>query len=183
MRIHSIASCTFVAALFLIFFAASAAQAQEPSDRPSPPAKAECKFPDGKTVHVDYSSPRIRGRKIFGALVPFGEVWRTGADDATSFVPNTDLLIGGKIVPAASYTLFTLPTEDKWTLIISKQTGEFGIPYPGAQFDFARIEMKVSKLPSPLENFTISFEQAGTRCTMKLEWETMRASIEFLEKK
>jgi len=149
----------------------------------SPPAKAACKFADGKTISVAYSSPRMRGRKIFGDLVPFDEVWRTGADDATSFVPNTDLVVGGKTVPAGSYTLFTLPTQDKWTLIISKQTGEFGIPYPGTQYDFARIEMKASKLPSPLENFTISFDQVGARCTMKLEWEMTRASIDILEKK
>jgi hypothetical protein len=110
-------------------------------------------------------------------------VWRTGADNATAFVTKADLLVGGKNVPAGSYTLFTLPTQNKWTLIISKQTGEFGIPYPGEQFDFARVEMKVSKLPSPLENFTISFDQAGTSCTMKLDWETTRASIDISEKK
>jgi len=125
----------------------------------------------------------MRGRKIFGDLVPFDEVWRTGADNATSFVTKADLLVGGKNVPAGSYTLFTLPTQNKWTLIISKQTGEFGIPYPGEQFDFARVEMKVSKLPSPLENFTISFDQSGTSCTMKLDWEMTRASIDLSEKK
>ena len=149
----------------------------------SPPAKAACKFADGKTISVAYSSPRIRGRKIFGDLVPFGEVWRTGADNATSFVTDADLVAGGKNVPAGGYTLFTLPTQDKWTLIVSKQTGEFGIPYPGAQFDFARMDMKLSKLPSPLENFTISFDQAGASCTMKLDWETTRASIDISEKK
>ena len=149
----------------------------------SPPAKAACKFADSKTIAVSYSSPRMRGRKIFGDLVPFGEVWRTGADNATSFVTNTDLVIGGKHVPAGSYTLFTLPTADKWTLIVSKQTGEFGIPYPGEQFDFVHVEMKLSKLPSPLENFTISFSQAGTICTMKLDWETTRASIDISQKK
>jgi hypothetical protein len=155
-------------------------QSQEPL---SPPAKAACKFADGKTITVKYSSPRMRGRKIFGDLVPYGEEWRTGADDATSFVTNIDLVVGGKNVPAGSYTVFTLPTQNKWTLIISKQTGEFGIPYPGAQYDFARIDMKVSKLPSPLENFTISFDQTGASCTMKLDWETTRASIEISEKK
>ncbi len=149
----------------------------------SPPAKAACKFADGKTIAVAYSSPRMRGRKIFGDLVPFGEVWRTGADNATSFVTKTDLVVGGKNVPAGSYTLFTLPTQGKWTLIVSKQTGEFGIPYPGEKFDFARMEMKLSKLPSPLENFTISFDQTGASCTMKLDWETTRASIDISEKK
>jgi hypothetical protein len=149
----------------------------------SPPAKAACKFADGKTISVAYSSPRMRGRKIFGDLVPFDEVWRTGADNATSFVTKADLVAGGKTIPAGSYTLFTLPTQNKWILIISKQTGEFGIPYPGAQFDFARVEMKLSKLPSPVENFIISFDQPGPTCAMKVDWETTRASIEFSEKK
>jgi hypothetical protein len=149
----------------------------------SPPAKAACKFADGKMITVAYSSPRMRGRKIFGDLVPFGEVWRTGADNATSFVTNTDLIVVEKNVPAGGYTLFTLPTQSKWTLIVSKQTGEFGIPYPGEKFDFARMEMRLSKLPSPLENFTISFNQAGASCTMKLDWETTRASVDISEKK
>ncbi len=149
----------------------------------SPPAKASCKFADGKTINVNYSSPRMRGRKIFGDVVPFGEEWRVGADDATMFFSNADVTMSGKNVPAGRYTLFALPTPAKWTLIISKKIGEWGIPYPGQQFDFARMEMKVSKLPSPLENFTISFDQAGSSCTMKLDWETTRASIDIAEKK
>src|SRR6266851_1690015 len=149
----------------------------------SPTARSGCKFSDGKTILVNYSSPRMRGRKIFGDLVPFGEVWRAGADDATSFVPNVDVILAGKNVPPGKYTMFTLPTQTKWILIISKQTGEWGFPYPGEKFDLARMEMKVSRLASPLENFTISFDQAGTSCTMKLDWETTRASIDIAEKK
>jgi len=149
----------------------------------SPRAKAACKFSDGKTIRVDYSSPRMRGRKIFGDLVPYGEEWRMGADEATSFVTNASLIVGGKNVPAGSYTLFALPTATKWTLIISKKTGEWGIPYPGEQFDFARLEMKVSRLPSPLENFTIAFDQAGASCNLKLDWETTRVAIDIAEKK
>lgn len=149
----------------------------------SPPAQTACKFQDGRTVTVHYSSPRMRGRRIFGGLVPFGEVWRAGADDATSFVSNVDVVVGGKNVPAGSYTLFTLPTQTKWSLIVSKQTGEWGIPYPGEKYDFARIEMKVSKLASPMENFTISFDQTGGSCNMRLDWETTRASIDISEKK
>lgn len=170
--------------LFLsVFVAALAAGASTAGAQASPPAKAVCKFADGKTITVNYSSPRMRGRKIFGDLVPYGEVWRAGADDATSFVPTVDVAVGGKNVPAGRYTLFTLPTPAKWTLIISKEIGEWGIPYPGAQHDFARVDMNVSKLPSRLENFTISFDQTGTSCTMKLDWETTRASIEIAEKK
>ena len=149
----------------------------------SPPAKAACKFSDGKTISVAYASPRMRGRKIFGGLVPYGEVWRAGANEATTFVTNTALVIDEKNVPAGSYTLFTLPTKAKWTMILSKQTGEWGIPYPGEQFDLSRMEMKVSKLASPLENFTISFDQVGASCVLKLDWETTRASIDISEKK
>jgi len=100
---------------------------------PSPPAKAACKFQDGKTIEVNYSSPRMRGRKIFGDLVPFGEEWRVGADEATAFVTTADLIVGGKNVPAGRYTLFALPARAKWMLIISKKIGEWGIPYPGKQ--------------------------------------------------
>jgi hypothetical protein len=169
--------------LGVIFAALAASAIPSAAQVASPSAKAGCKYADGKTISVNYSSPRMRGRKIFGELVPFGEVWRAGADDATSFVPTADVIVGGKSVPAGRYTMFILPMPAKWTLIISKQIGEFGIPYPGAQYDFARMEMKVSKLPSPLENFTISFDRAGTSCTMKLDWETTRASIDIAEKK
>jgi hypothetical protein len=153
------------------------------SQAESPPAKAGCKFADGKTILVNYSSPRMRGRKIYGDLVPYGEVWRAGADDATSFVTNADLMVGGKLVPAGKYTLFALPNADKWTLIISKQTGEWGIPYPGSSQDLLRTDMKVEKLGQRAENFVIAFDQAGAACTMRLDWETTRASIEISEKK
>ena len=167
--------------IFLVVLAGSANRNE--AQVVSPPARSACKFADGKTIMVNYSSPRMRGRRIFGDLVPFGEVWRAGADDATSFVPNVDVIVGGKNVPAGRYTLFTLPTPTKWTLIISKQIGEWGIPYPGDKFDFARLEMKVSKLPSTVENFAISFDQSGSSCTMKLDWETTRATVDIAEKK
>ena len=117
------------------------AQAEKPA-RPSPAAKATCALADGKTITVDYSSPRAKGRKIFGGLVPYGEVWRAGANEATTFVTTADLMVGGTHVPAGSYTIFTIPNKDKWTLIISKKTGEWGIPYPGADQDFARVDMR-----------------------------------------
>ena len=125
----------------------------------------------------------MRGRKIYGGLVPFGEPWRAGANEATTFVIDADVNVGGKAVPAGSYTLFTLPNPDKWSLIISKQTGEWGIPYPGESFELGRVPMKLSKLPSPLENFTIAFDQSGGVCTMRLDWETTRASVQIGEKK
>jgi hypothetical protein len=179
MRKWMVASA--MAMLTLAVLAAPAAAQQRP--RPSPPAKAECQFSDGKTITVDYSSPRMRGRKIYGELVPFGQVWRTGANEATTFVTTADLSIGGKNVPAGSYTLYTVPAQDKWTLIISKKTGQWGIPYPGEGEDLLRAEMKVSSLPSPVENFAIGFQQAGDSCTLQIDWETTRASVAFSRSK
>ncbi len=150
--------------------------------KPSPAASASCDLGSGKTIKTDYSSPRMKGRKIFGGLVPNGEVWRTGANEATTFVTSSDIVVGGKTVPAGSYTIFTVPNTDKWTLIINKKTGEWGIPYKYESDELARIDMKVSKLPSPVENFTISYNKAGNGCTMNIEWETTRASVDIKAK-
>jgi Protein of unknown function (DUF2911) len=152
---------------------------QDKASRPSPPAKAECKLAGGKTVTIDYSSPRAKGRKIFGALVPYGQIWRAGANESTTFVVGSDVTVGGKPVPAGNYTIFTIPGEDKWTLVISKKTGEWGTAYPGPDNDLARIDMKVKKLSAPVENFTITFDQAGGGCALKMEWETTEASVDI----
>src|SRR3954454_12390080 len=93
----------FMPLFALVITAMSFAQA---GNRPSPAASASCDLGGGKTVKTDYSSPRMKGRKIYGGLVPYGEVWRTGANEATTFVTSSDLVVGGTNVPAGSYTLF-----------------------------------------------------------------------------
>jgi len=169
-----------VAVLFLLV--ASLALAQDKT-RPSPPASATCKFSDGKNITVNYSSPRAKGRKIYGGLVPYGEVWRTGANEATSFVTTANLTIDGKDIPAGNYTIFTVPNPDKWTLIINKKTGEWGIPYKYESDELARVDMTASKTSAPVENFTISFHEMGSGCHMYLDWENTRATALIQEKK
>ena len=171
----------FIAAIALICTTIAAAQ-QDKSQRPSPPAQAQCKFSDGKAITVDYSSPRAKGRKIFGGLVPYGDVWRTGANEATTFVTGADLTVEGKDVPVGSYTIFTVPTADKWTLIVNKHTGEWGIPYKYESEELVRVPMTVSSTSGPVENFTISFDQTGDTCTLQLSWENTQASVKFGEK-
>jgi Protein of unknown function (DUF2911) len=105
--------------LLLAILFTTAAFAQMGGGKASPPATATCDLGGGKTIKTDYSSPRMKGRKIYGELVPFGQVWRTGANDATTFVTSADVVVGGKTVPAGSYTIFTVPNADKWTLIIN----------------------------------------------------------------
>ena len=182
MRKRMVAFLVVILGSFVMLAGSGVGQADK-SKRPSPPAKAECKFSDGNSITVDYSSPRMKGRQIYGGLVPYGQVWRAGANEATTFVTTTNVNVGGMDVPAGSYTIFAIPNPDKWTLIVSKKTGEWGIPYPGEANDLGRVEMKVSKLTAPVENFTISFEQTGSGCTLHLDWETTRASVAIAKKK
>jgi hypothetical protein len=171
----------FLTSLLLTFTVLAACQ--DKGKRPSPPAQAQCKFSDGKTLTINYSSPRAKGRKIFGDLVPSGQVWRTGANEATTFVTDANLTVGGKDVPAGSYTIFTVPNPDKWTLIINKKTGEWGIPYKYEADELARVDMKVSATPSPVENFTIALAPMGGSCALSISWESTQASVSISEKK
>ena len=173
---------TAVAVLFVSTLSLLASAQMDKNKRPSPPAQAKCSLPDGKTITVDYSSPRAKGRKIFGELVPFNEVWRTGANEATTFVTTANLSVEGKDVPAGNYTLFTVPAQDKWTLIINKKTGEWGIPYKYQGDELARVPMQVSKTSAPVENFTINFDQSGGGCTLQISWENTMASVKFTGK-
>src|SRR5271165_4436531 len=158
----------------------TAAQDKKPL---SPPGEVNLKFADGKTVAIQYSRPSMRGRKVFGGLVPYDQVWRTGANSATSLKTDVALTIGGASVPAGSYTLYTLPGMSSWKLIINKQTGQWGTEYDLGQ-DLARIDMKVTQRPSGLELFTISFDKTGgNSATLKLEWENTIATVEVKEKK
>jgi hypothetical protein len=174
---------TAFAILFVFTFCIISSAQEDKGKRPSPPAQAQCRFSDGKTITVDYSSPRMRGRKIFGELVPYGKVWRTGGNEATTFVTNEDLItVKGTNIPPGSYTIFTVPTPDTWTLIINKHTGERGMPYKYESEELARVPMSVTKLSSPVEDFTISFDHTGGSCTMRMGWENTQATLEFAEK-
>jgi hypothetical protein len=151
----------------------AAPQAQSAKPLASPAAQAEVTL-NGKAVTIHYNSPRMRGRKIMGDLVPWGKVWRTGANPATSFVTDVDLMIGDLHVPAGKYTLYTLPAAPgtPWQLIINKQTGQWGTVYNQDQ-DLGRTPMRHATLPSPQEDMSISFEHTTKNSTeLHVRWET-----------
>jgi len=161
--------------LALIFLGSSALLCAQES-RISPHLKAEVEL-KGQSIAINYGSPRIRGRQIMGKLVPYGQVWRTGADEATSLKTAVDLDIGGTKVSAGSYTIYTLPSEGTWKLIINKQTGQWGTEYDESQ-DLARIDLTKTALPNPLEEFTIKFQKTSPdAATLVLEWETTKLSV------
>jgi hypothetical protein len=131
----------------------------------------------GKKVTVSYGRPYMKGRAIFGGLVPWGEVWRTGADEATTFTTETDVVIGGLKVPKGEYALFTIPTEKRWTLVLNKTARQWGAFKYDATQDLGRVPMAVASLARPVEQFTIEMVPAGKQVTLKLSWDKTAASV------
>src|SRR5688572_30573493 len=130
----------------------------------------------GANFTVTYSRPMKRGRAVFGGMVPWGEVWRTGANEATHLHTDKDLVIGGAPVPAGSYTLWTIPSPEAWTLIVNKQTGQWGTVYDPAQ-DLARVEMLQDVSATVEEQFTISLQPGDAGAILRLRWDDRQAWV------
>ena len=161
--------------LAVILLAAAPAFAQRYT---SPPAKAAVTIA-GKKITVDYYAPSMHGRKVIGALVPFNEVWCTGANWATAITSDAPLEMGTLKLPKGSYSIWTLPTKNEWTLIINKQTGQFHLDYDQSR-DFGRTKMNLKTLASPVETFKIDLRaDGGNKGTLALLWENTEASIPF----
>lgn len=133
----------------------------------------------GKKITIDYYAPSMHGRKIMGGLVPFGEVWCTGANWATKITSEAPLQMGTLKLPAGSYSIWTIPDANEWTLIINRQTGQFHKDYDSST-DFGRTKMELKTLPSPVETFKIDVrDNGGNKGTLALDWETTEAYIPF----
>ena len=144
-------------------------------DKPlaSPAQHAQVTFAPGPgAIAISYNSPSIRGRKIMGGLVPYGKVWRTGANPATTLVTSTPIHIGNLTVAAGTYTLYTLPGEHDWLFIVNKQIGQWGTEYHQDQ-DLGRVPMKTVPMSSPQEVMSITFEHTThTSTELHVRWET-----------
>jgi Protein of unknown function (DUF2911) len=137
----------------------------------SPPATANVTL-NGKQVTIHYNSPRLKGRAIGTTIVPYGKIWRTGANPATTLITTTNLKIGALDVPAGTYTLYTLPKADQWLLIINKQTGQWGTEYSQSK-DLGRTPMQSKPLSASQENMSISFEHTkGGSTELHVRWAT-----------
>lgn len=139
---------------------------------PSPPVTATTTL-NGKSVVIKYNSPSMRGRKIMGELVPYGKVWRTGANPATTLITEAPLHVGTLDLPAGTYTLYTLPAAPgtPWQLIINKQTGQWGTEYHEDQ-DLGRTPMTAKTLSKPQEAMSITFDNThGAASELHVRWE------------
>jgi hypothetical protein len=164
----------FLAATAILGFA-TLTTAQEP--RKSPHESTSITV-NGHKITIAYGRPYLRGRKMIGDHEPYGKVWRTGADEATTLNTDADLDINGLKVPKGAYALFTIPKENSWTLIVNKTAKQWGaFSYKDAD-DLGRTEMTVSKSDSPVEQFTISLTPNGSSgVTLKMAWENTVASV------
>ena len=158
-------------AILMALAIASPAWAQQ-----SPPATTSATIA-GKKIQINYSSPRMRGRKIMGGLVPFGQVWRTGADSATTMSTEANLQIGTLKIPKGNYTIYTIPQATEWALIVSKELGQWGTDYH-PKLDLGRAKMSVKALGAPAENFKIEVSSQGAaNGLLTMTWEKTQASI------
>jgi len=122
------------------------------SKRPSPPATATGKIKDA-TITINYSSPSVKGRTIWGGLVPYGKIWRAGANEATIFTTDKEITVEGKKLPAGKYSLFMTPAEKEWTVIFNSQTGQWGITQSGdANLDPSKNVLEVKVKPKEQKN-------------------------------
>ena len=148
----------------------------------SPRAAEEIAVGPGK-MRVEYGRPFAKKRKVFGGLVPWGQVWRTGANAATTLATDVDVTLGGVPVPRGTYTLYTIPGPKSWTLIVNRQTGQWGTEYDPRR-DLARVPMTVLSRPDHLEAMTISFLPADAfRGTLRLSWEKKTLAVPYAYRK
>lgn len=134
---------------------------------------------DTNVISVNYGRPSMRGRKIFGGLLPWNEVWRTGANQATHLKTSFDMTFGGVPVTRGTYTLWTLPSPGGWKVILNKQTGQWGTVY-NAALDLARFDATVEQTAAPVEKFTVALKATGkTSGLMALTWENTTVTVPF----
>lgn len=131
---------------------------------------------NGLTVQVDYCRPYKKGREIFGKLLPYGEVWRTGANEATIFDVKQDIKVSDKTLKAGKYTLWTIPNADKWTVILNSETGQWGTNYDEKK-DVVRVDVPVGKSAEMMEQFKIDFAAAATGAEMILRWDNTEVKV------
>jgi hypothetical protein len=159
----------------LFFFETMAQQIQMPQASPAASISQKIGLTD---VSIEYSRPSMRGRKIFGELVQFSEVWRTGANAATVITFKTDVIIEGNNVPAGEYALYSIPGKNEWTIILSKNTKLWGAVGYNQEDDFLRFQVKPGKTGQKYETMEINFvDISDTGTTVSIKWENTRVKF------
>ena len=171
-----------ITAVAMMIAAGVALQAQKttqvhPGKGGSPHVRTEWAI-DGANISIEYGRPSIKGRTE-AQLMPAGKIWRTGADEATTLKTDKSLMFGSTMVPPGTYTLYTLPGEKDWQLVINKQTGQWGTQYDEKQ-DLVRVPMTVTKSAAPAEQLTINMQDTAKGGELHINWGTVSARVPFM---
>ncbi len=182
MGITNMKAFNFYGALFICLSLACGRGSSEEKDAPvgnrkSPIAISSVKH-DGTYIKVVYGQPYKNGRTIFGDWEPYGQIWRTGANEATEITITNPVFMGENVVEAGTYALFTIPEEEKWTIILNNDLGQWGAFEYSEQRDYLRFDVPVIDLEDPVEAFTISFSDVSySMTTMSMSWDTVQVDI------
>jgi hypothetical protein len=172
---HSLAGLSLLALAVAGLLTAQETKEVHPGKGGSPHVTTTYKM-DGKAISITYGRPLKKNRAIFGQTIPFGKVWRLGADEATTLEMGGDMMIGPLHVVAGKYTLYAVPGPKEWTLVISKQTGQWGTVYDQSK-DYGRTAMKLAKASSPAEQLTITIEGKADDKFLKVAWDDAVATV------
>lgn len=177
--ISSIGFLFLFISLFPVFASASIESDSiiKPQVRNSPIVIANLKTTENNYIKCTYGQPLKKGREIFGNLVPYGKLWRTGANEATEITFTTNIQIGESVLPAGTYTLFSIPNKDKWTIILNSELGQWGDIAFDASKNILTYEATVSSNTDIYEGFTIQFEDVNNGFNMFLLWDTLKVTI------
>jgi hypothetical protein len=146
--------------------------------RPSPIAITSVRFKDAY-LKITYAQPQARGRKIFGALIPYGEVWRTGANEATEITLTRDVIVNNQLLKAGTYSIFTIPQKDRWTIIINADVGLWGAYNYNTKLDVMRFDVPAEQNNVFFEAFTILFDQKNDLADLLIMWDDVKLTIPF----
>ena len=162
--------------LFIALLGTTAVQGQNKTDRPSPPRTASAQTAAGE-ITIDYSSPSVKERQIWGDLVPYGEVWRTGANEATTITLGQDMKVGGQFIPAGKYSLFTIPGETEWTVILNSVWDQWGAYNYDPEQDVIRFQVTPKEVDNVQESLEFTINDGGQ---ITLAWDQLRLSFEAM---
>ena len=165
---------TTILAVFALLLSASSVFAQDtPAARPSPASSTTQKLKKAE-VTINYGSPSVKGREIWGKLVPYDQVWRTGANEATTFEVNKDVKVQGKVLKAGKYALFTIPGEKEWTIVFNKTAKQWGAYKYDQKEDALRVKAKPKKAAAFSEKMTFAISKKGV---VSLNWENLQVDF------
>src|SRR5688572_20149729 len=172
MRLHK----TFFYTLLFVGAVTTCTLGQEVKTRPSPLAITAIRYKDAY-IKITYSQPQKKGREIFGNLVPFNEVWLTGANEATELTTTKNIQINGTLLKAGTYSLFTIPQKDSWTIIINSEVGLWGSYNYNSKLDVMRFNIPPSTTDTVYESFTMQFDHRNEVADLLLYWDRTKISI------